>query len=139
MSSESNSEVLLRAGRNFSDPATHEAYFDLYDDEIVLHGYASVEPGIESVKQFYHRFWTAFPDSVLKMEDVFEAGDKVTCRFVVEATHQGPFLGVPATGRRISLPGITILRFANGGCVERWSQADFLGVLTQIGALAAPT
>ena len=138
MSVESNSEILLRAGRNFSNPATREAYFDLYHEHAVLHGYAGVEPGIASIKQFYQRFWTAFPDSQLKMEDVFEIGDKVACRFVVEATHQGPFFGVPATGRGVVLPGITILRFADGRCVERWSQADFLGVLVQLGAVAAP-
>lgn len=138
MASEGNSDVLRRAGEHFNDPAGREAYFDLYDEHAVLHGYAGVEPGIESIKQFYAAFWAAFPDSRLLFEDIFEAGDKVACRFVVEATHQGPFLGVPATGRRVTLPGITILRFANGKCVERWSQADFLAVMVQIGAVPAP-
>src|ERR1051325_8367010 len=109
LTSESNSEILRRAGKNFGDPASHEAYFELYDEQAVLHGYAGVEPGIESIKQFYDRFWTVFPDSQLKVEDVFEAGDKVACRFMVEATHLGPFLDIPATGRKVTLPGITIL------------------------------
>ncbi|HJQ22614.1 MAG TPA: ester cyclase [Blastocatellia bacterium] len=138
MASESNSDVLRRAGKHFNDPASREAYFDLYDERAVLHGYAGVEPGIASIKQFYAAFWAAFPDSQLLFEDIFEASDKLACRFVVEATHAGPFVGVPATGRRVTLPGITILRFENGKCVERWSQADFLGVMVQIGALPAP-
>src|ERR1051325_266794 len=101
LTSESNSEILRRAGKNFGDPATREAYFELYDESAVLHGYAGVEPGIESIKRFFAGFWTAFPDSRLRFEDLFEAGDKLACRFVVEATHQGPFLGIPATGQKI--------------------------------------
>lgn len=138
MASESNSDVLRRAAKHFGDPARRETYFDLYDEHAVLHGYAGVEPGIASIKQFYAAFWAAFPDSRLLLEDLFESGDKLACRFVVEATHAGPFLGVPASGRRVMLPGITILRFENGKCVERWSQADFLGVMVQIGAVPAP-
>jgi predicted ester cyclase len=46
--------------------------------------------------------------------------------------------GVPATGRVIALPGITILRFEGDRTVERFSQADMLGLLVQIGAVPAP-
>jgi hypothetical protein len=42
-------------------------------------------------------------------------------------------MGVPATGRDIALPGITILRFEGDRTVERFSQADMLGLLVQIG------
>jgi hypothetical protein len=45
---------------------------------------------------------------------------------------------VPATGTPIALPGITILHFHDGRCVERFSQADMLGLLIQIGAVPAP-
>ena len=43
--------------------------------------------------------------------------------------------GIPATGKRVSIAGITILRFGGGKVVERWSQSDFLGLLQQLGAL----
>jgi predicted ester cyclase len=66
-----------------------------------------------------------------------EEGDKLACRFVVRATHRGPLQGIPPSGRSVTLPGITILRFRDGRCVERWSQADFAGMLRQIGVLAA--
>jgi hypothetical protein len=46
-------------------------------------------------------------------------------------------LGVPATGTLIALPGITILHFRGGQCVERFSQADMLGLLIQVGAVPA--
>jgi predicted ester cyclase len=52
--------------------------------------------------------------------------------------HVDEFMGVPATGGSIALPGITILHFRGDRCVERFSQADMLGLLIQIGAVPAP-
>lgn len=130
-----NVAALERALTYFADPVMRERYFELYDAAVVLHGYAGVAPGLENVKQFYAGLWSAFPDARVNVEEVFTANEKVVCRFVMTGTHQGLFNGIPATGKSIALPGITILRFADGKCVERWSQADFLGLLGQIGAL----
>jgi len=46
------------------------------------------------------------------------------------------FLGVPESGKRIDVEGVTILRFQNGKCVERWSQTDVMGIMRQISASA---
>ena len=68
----------------------------------------------------------------------FEEGDRYVCRFTMTGTHEGEFMGVSATGREIALPGITILRFEGDRCAERWSNADMLGLLVQLGAVPAP-
>ena len=131
-----NRRTLETALAHFSDPVTRERYFDLYDRDCVLHGYPGVEPGFASIRAFYESFWTAFPDVRITIDDVLESGDKLACRFTCRGTHGGPFMGVAATQKRIEFPGITILSFRDGRCVERWSQADFLTVLVQIGAIA---
>lgn len=116
-----------------------EGYLRLYSPDVVLHGYAGVTPGMDGVRAFYQQFWAAFPGSTLLFHDVAEAGsDQVLCRFEVQGIHAGPFQGAPASGRAFVLPGITILRFADGRCVERWSQADFLGLMLQLGLLPQP-
>lgn len=130
-------DALERAGERWNADDL-SGYLRLYDEDVVLHGYASVGPGLASVRRFYEDFWRAFPGSRLTFEDVFAAGDQVACRFLVEGVHAGPFLGLEPEGRSISLPGITILRFRGGRCVERWSQADFLGLLAQLGAVSLP-
>lgn len=48
------------------------------------------------------------------------------------------FMGVPASGTAITLPGITILHFRGDHVIERFSQADMLGLLVQLGAVPAP-
>jgi steroid delta-isomerase-like uncharacterized protein len=112
-------------------------YLRLYSDDVVIHGYAGLEPGIANVRRFYEAWWEAFPASQLILEDAVDAGDRVACRFHITGTHGGPFQGIAASGRPISVSGFTILRFSDGACVERWSLVDSLGLLTQIGALGA--
>lgn len=130
--------VILEAARDEWNRGNLEGYLQLYDSEAVLHGYAGVGPGIANIRSFYEAFWNAFRPSTLIFEDVFGEGAHVACRFVVEATHNGAFQGVAPTGKQIVLPGITILRFANERCVERWSQADFLGLLIQLEVVTPP-
>jgi predicted ester cyclase len=111
------------------------SYLELYDRDVMFHGYAGVEPELPDVRRFYEEFWSAFPGSQLIFEDLISAQDKLVCRFVIRAKHGGPFQGLAATGREIVMRGITILRFSDGRCVERWSQVDALGLLMQLGAL----
>jgi steroid delta-isomerase-like uncharacterized protein len=115
-----------------ANPETRERYFDLYSPEIVFHGYDGVAPGLASVKQFYGALWSAFPDARVDVEEFIESGDKVVVRFAPTGTHLGIFNGIPATGRAFRMPGITILRFENGKCVERRSIADFMKLMAQI-------
>ena len=124
----------------FNDPARRDDYFEtLYEDDVVLHGYTPEPLTTKAVvKEFYEAIYEGFPDARVTIEQALVDGDHLMLAFRFSATHDGPFMGVPATGRPVDVPGITILRFAGERCVERWSVADFLGVLTQVGAIPAP-
>jgi steroid delta-isomerase-like uncharacterized protein len=135
MSAEEVKAAIGQAIAGFNDPANRETYLGLYTDAAVYHGVGS---GIEAIRGFYDTLWSAFPDARLEIEDVVVEGDKVAGRYVMKATHQGPFQGIPATGKQITLAGITILRLVNGRCVERWNQADLLGLMQQLGVAPAP-
>ncbi|MEU8693777.1 ester cyclase [Streptomyces sp. NPDC048665] len=65
-------------------------------------------------------------------EDVVEGRDAVTIRFRVDATHVGEFLGVPATGRRISFQAIRIVKINEGKVTGQWAQLDLWGIHSQL-------
>lgn len=91
-------------------------------------------PGPEGFIQFFSTFRAAFPDLNITVDHMVADDDNVAIACTVTDTHQGNFLGVPATGQRISARGVQIARFQNGQIVERWGSSDQLGILQQIGA-----
>jgi steroid delta-isomerase-like uncharacterized protein len=116
-----------------------DSYLRMYDRNVVIHGIPGVEAGIESAKKFYQGFHRSFPDTQILVEDLFTKADKLACRFTVSGTHKAEFMGIPATDKFIKFTGITILKFLAGKCTERWNQADFLGMLQQLGAIPDKT
>ena len=120
-------------------------YLSLYDPSIRLHGYGPAPFDKAAVTEFYEFVWAAFGSEgrtspQLEFFETLEDGDLYSCRFVMTGIHNGPFLGVPATGKPCVLNGITILRFEpeHRSVVERFSSADMLGLLVQMGALPPP-
>ena len=93
--------------------------------------------GIEEVKQYVSMILTTFPDLHYTVEDMIAEGDKVVARLTVSGTQQGAFLGIPSTGKHATITDIEIFRIANGKAVENWVQADFLGLLQQLGDVPA--
>jgi predicted ester cyclase len=115
-----------------------DAYLTLYDDGVQLHGYSPTPLDKASVRGFYEGIFAGLPGSQLEVLDVFGSGDRIAARFVQRGRHAGSLMGVPPTGRDVVLTGITVLAFRDGRVVERWSSADMLGLLVQIGAVPAP-
>ena len=136
MQTEANKASIRRALDHFNR-GDLEAYLNLYAEDAVLHDFG-IEPGLENIRRFYQGFLAAFPDIEITMEDIRAEGDEVAERITLRATHQGNFNGIPPTGKKITMAGITILRFEDGQCVERWTQADFLGLMQQLGAIPTP-
>lgn len=137
MPSKENKALLLNALQHFNDPVSREDYFYLYAPHAVLHRAPSLPPGLDHIKAFYRAYWSAFPDIRLTVKAILGEGEMVACAFEARATHQGTFLNHPATGREVAYAGVTILRFEDSRCVERWSQTDMLSLLRQIGAAPA--
>jgi len=90
-------------------------------------------PGLAGIKAAFGELRAAFPDLAYTIEDVVAEGDKVACRVRWRATHAGPFLGVPGSGKTISQQGMDILRIAGGKIAERWGVFDDLALLKQLG------
>jgi steroid delta-isomerase-like uncharacterized protein len=68
---------------------------------------------------------------------VVAEGDSVVARTTMTGTHEGEMLGVPASGKQVTQPSITIFRLANGKITEGWFAADNLSFMQQLGVIPA--
>lgn len=101
------------------------------EDGSPLHGPAEFVPFVERIRG-------AFPDINVAVEDIFGADDKVVLRWSATMTHGGDHLGMPATGKRVRLTGMTIARIGDKKIIEGWDNWDQLGMLKQIGVYKSP-
>ena len=77
----------------------------------------------------------AFPDLRITVDQMIAEGDLVAVRFVGEGTNTGSTNGMPATGKPVRIPGITVFRFADGKIVEEWPMFNELDLLRQLGLM----
>ncbi len=77
----------------------------------------------------------AFGGLRVTIEHQFSDGDYVATRFTARGTHDGEIMGVPPTGKDVTVACIGISRWHDGKVVEEWELSDTLGALAQIGAL----
>lgn len=89
-------------------------------------------PGPEGEKQRAKLYRTAFPDLEFTIGDMIAEGDTVTMRWTSRGTHRGPLLAIAPTGKKATVSGMTIGRFAGGKLVEGWVNWDALGLLQQL-------
>jgi len=137
LSTETNKAIV----RRYFEQVFNEQRYDLADEflseSIELHG-SGLAPGLEAVKQFFTAFTTSFPNGQTIIEDVVAEGNRVVARITFKGTHQGAIQGIPATGKMVNLPGITIFRMDNGKIAEGWMVNDNLGMMQQLGVIPAP-
>jgi steroid delta-isomerase-like uncharacterized protein len=109
---------------------------ELCTEDVVDHEAPPGTPtGIDGVRAFVQMLRTGFPDLRATVEDAFESGDRACARVRFTGTHQGEFMGVPASGNRIDIETIDIIRVADGKCAEHWGVTDNIALMQQIGAI----
>jgi predicted ester cyclase len=79
----------------------------------------------------------AIPDAQVTVEHTIAEADKVAVHSTLTGTHLGAFLGVPPTGKRVSVTKIDIFRVAGSKVVESWHQWDNVSLLVQLGAIGS--
>jgi steroid delta-isomerase-like uncharacterized protein len=135
----SNKDIIRRAAEMFS-AARLDEYLQFYHPDVTLHFLPPELPrGRAGARAYYQKFFDAFPDARVIVDDLVAEDDQVACRFTSEGTHRGVFLGIAPSGRRVSVGGITIFRLADGKIIERWSQLNDVALMKQIGASGLPT
>lgn len=139
MSQQTENEALLRLWfEEVWNQKRPERIAELAAPDVVAHGLgpngADVH-GPEAFRQVYETFVGAFPDVHVTIEQCVAHEDKVAVLLTCDATHGGDQLGIPATGKRVSFPAMTIARYRDGKIVEGWNVLDLLTAFRQVGAL----
>ena len=113
-------------------------YDELNVPDYVGHEASTTRQGLEANKQFVSAYLTAFPDLHFTIEEQIAEGDKSVTRWTARGTHRGELMGIPPTGKQVTVTGITIVHWSNGKSVESWLNFDALGMLQQLGVVPAP-
>jgi steroid delta-isomerase-like uncharacterized protein len=95
-------------------------------------------PGLDGLKDIIRAMRAGFPDIVFSIQEQIAEHDKVASRFEWTGTHNGEFLGIPATGRPVRVWGIVIDRLQDGRIKDTRIIMDTLGLMAQLGVFPPP-
>lgn len=135
MSTETNKAIVRRYLDQVLNEGRHDLAEEFLADDIELHG-SGLAPGLEVVKQWLTMFAAAFPDGHTTIEDMVAEENRVVARTAFNGTHEGKMQSIPATGKNVHIPGITIFRLDNGKIAEGWLVNDRLGMMQQLGVIS---
>ena len=138
MSTEQN----MRTIRRIYDELWNERKLEIAED-LIAEGATNYDTGLlpmsfgpEEMKGTIRMVTAAFPDNRHEVKEVIAEGDRVVLRCTLSGTHEGPFMGIPPTGRRIEVNEIHIYRLKGGKAVEHRAGRDDLGAMRQLGVIA---
>ena len=131
---EQNKAIAKRAFEEILSKGRFELAEQLYAKDFVNHGIhrdATLEEDQAALKGWHQ----AFSDIAIVPKKLIAEGDLVTVYWVARGTNTGAGNGLPATGKKAELAGITIWRIVGGKIKEEWSAFDQLSMMQQLGLL----
>ncbi len=133
--SEENKQLIRRFYQAIDDgdPAILDQFIAReYDDHHPP--FPNLPPGAAGSREAFYRALAAFSDFRHQVIDQIAEGDRVVTRMAASGRHTGEFLGIPATGKEVTMTGIAVHRIADGKIAEHWSEVDGFGLFQQLGA-----
>ena len=133
---EQNKAIARRAFEEILSGGRFELAEQLYAKDFINHGIhrdVSLEEDQAALKGWHQ----AFSDITIVPEKLIAEGDLVTIYWIARGTNNGAGNGLPATGKKAELAGITIWRIVDGKIKEEWSAFDQLSMMQQLGLLPA--
>lgn len=122
------------------DEIVNNGKLELFNDSnfttnVVMHTHPDIV-GIDSARAYYANYLTGFSDIKFTIIDVFGMGNKLVKHWNFKGTHTGTFFGIPATGKKVDIEGVTLVRMENGKIAEEQDFMDNLEFMQQLGVIA---
>ena len=109
---------------------------DSFDQDVTAVGTSAGDVvGLENFKNYYNNYLTGFSDAEFTIIDAFGQGDKIVKHWNFKGTHDGDFFGVPATGKRVDVSGVTLVKMKSGKIAAEQDFMDLLDFYTQLGLM----
>ena len=129
--------------RNFVDQILNQGHIDqaqafVWEDVVEQVPFPGQGLGLSGLQDVLRGMKAAFPDIHWNIEEQISEGDRVMSRFTWTGTHRGPFLGIPPTGRQVSVWGVVIDRLVDGRIKQTRIIMDALGMMAQMGVIPPP-
>ena len=112
-------------------------------DELIADNFRGWTPtngevkGREAFREQVKMYRSAFPNMTMVVDLITSDGEWVTTKWTASGTHTGELMGMPATGKDVTVTGIEVDRIVGGQIVEGYGVFDALGMLQQMGAVPA--
>jgi steroid delta-isomerase-like uncharacterized protein len=137
---EADQELAKRWFEEVWNKGRRDAIAEILAPDAVIHDGGENILGPEGFYPFFDRMQAAFSDIHVIFHDAFSGADKVCLRWSCTMRHTGDAMGIPQTGKRLEVTGLTVVRVADGKLVAGWQNWDMLGLMQQIkGEPTAPT
>jgi steroid delta-isomerase-like uncharacterized protein len=128
--------VVRRNTEEVQSRGNFEVFEELFADDFVDHTpQPNMTPNKEGVRDLYHKLRVAFPDFRADIHWQAADGELVTTYKTYHGTHQGMFLDVAPTGRKIHFETVDVMRVRNGKITDHWGVANLFSLMQQLGAL----
>jgi len=134
---EENKEIVRRFFELGPSSGNLGAARELLAPDFVLHVPLPAAPGIQGISDVVVACRAAFEHLNVTVEEMVAEGDRVAARFTARGIHKGAFMGLPPTGKPITMTGMEIFRIEDCRIAELWGEANLLGLMQQLGI--APT
>ena len=138
MSTEENKEIVRRFFEEGPSKGNLSTADELLSPYFVMHIPLPTSSGIEGINEVINTCRASFEHLNVTVEDMISEGNNVTARFTARGIHKGNFMGLPATGKPITMSGIEIFRIKDGKIIELWGEVNLLGLMQQLGLFPEP-
>jgi len=133
-------EANIKAYSHTWDEIMNKGKLDLFNDsnftkDVVMHASPTDIVGIDSSRAYYANYLSGFSNISFTIKDIFGQGEKLVKHWNFKGTHTGNFFGIPATGKSVSLDGVTLVRMSNGKIAEERDFFDNMDFMTQLGLI----
>jgi steroid delta-isomerase-like uncharacterized protein len=137
--SDAAKSVVRRNTEEVQGQGKFEVFDQLFADDFVDH---TTQPGTTpdkaGVRKLYTYLRQAFPDFHAEIHWQLADGDRVTTFKTYHGTHEGPYLGIAPSHRKIQFETVDVMRVENGKITDHWGVANLLSLMRQIGGWTTP-